>query len=322
MAVAAVLVTGAGLAGCATTATAPARTVRSTTPAPGRATGDTPATRGATRRTAGPPPAPSPALRQLAVTSAVVPLVDTTRPVVSGGRVLADQRALPTIVWTPAGPGPFPLVVFVPGYDKGPLDYQRFCSTLASSGYVVAAPSFPLEDPARGFPLDRTHLADEATDVSFVITALEGRPGEDIDDTRLAVVGHSDGADVALLVGYGSGTRDSRIGAVVADAPDPMTAIPAPSHVPLLLVQGTADSVVPYTSSQEVFAQVDAPVFYLSLIGADHFPPIAGGTPWTPVLDGATALFLGATVAGRGPGDSVLAAGLSSSPLVRLATKD
>jgi hypothetical protein len=40
------------------------------------------------------------------------------------------------------------------------------------------------------------------------------------------------------------------------------------------------------------------------------------------VLDGATARFLDATVAGRGPGDAALAAGLSSSSLVRLATKD
>ncbi len=236
--------------------------------------------------------------------------------------VLATQRNLPTFVWTPAGPGPFPLVVFVHGYDSGPLDYQRFCSTLASAGYVVAAPSFPQEDPARGFPLDETHLADEAADVTFVITALaKGGGASRVDASRVAVVGHSDGADVALLVGYGTGSVDPRVGAVVADAPDPMSVQPMASHVPLLLVQGTADSVVPYSDSQTVYGQVDAPIFYVSLIGADHLPPIAGGTPWTPVLDSAVAQFLNGTVAGRGPDGGTLTAALAASPLVRFESK-
>ena len=295
----AVVVTGAGLAGCTTTAATPAET-SSTAPSN--------------------PPPPTP-LRNLAVTVTGLPLVDATRQVRSGDQVLATQRTLPTFVWTPAGAGPFPLVVFVHGYDKGPLDYQRFCSTLASSGYVVVAPSFPQEDPARGFPLDRTRLADEAADVTFVITALEKLPSEPVDDSRVAIVGHSDGADVALLVGYGTGSVDPRVGAVVADASDPMTVVPVASHVPLLLVHGTADSVVPYSSSQTVFHQVDAPVFFVSLLGADHLPPIAGGTRWTPVLDAAVALFLDATVSDRGSGDTSLESGLSSSALVRFESK-
>ncbi|HEX7444622.1 MAG TPA: hypothetical protein VF320_12080, partial [Acidimicrobiales bacterium] len=207
-----------------------------------------------------------------AVTLSRLPLVDDSRPVLSAGGVLAARRELPTDVWTPAGSGPFPLVVFVHGYDTGPLDYRRFCSTLASAGYVVAAPSFPLEDPARGFPLDRTHLADEAADVTFVISAIDQRDSPRVDRSRVAVVGHSDGADVTLLVGYGAGTVDPHVGAVVADAPDPMAVTAVPSAVPLLLVQGTSDSVVPYSASQTVFSQVDAPVSYVSLIGADHLP--------------------------------------------------
>lgn len=294
---------GGGLSGCSTTTDA---SPRSSTP---------------TVRTTPPTTPPTTRDPKVTVTMTGLPLVDGSRPVVSGATVLATQRDLPTFVWAPAGSGPFPLVVFVHGYDKGPLDYQRFCSVLASAGYVVAAPSFPLEDPARGFPLDRTHLSDEATDVAFVITSLEGDGSLRIDGSRIAVVGHSDGADVALLVGYGTGSVDPRVGAVVADAPDPMAVTTVASHVPLLLVQGTSDSVVPYSSSQTVYGQVDAPVSYLSLLGADHLAPIAGGTPWTPVLDDAVARFLDATVAGRGPGAGSLASELSSSPLVRFTTK-
>ncbi|HEY5109388.1 MAG TPA: hypothetical protein VII96_07240 [Acidimicrobiales bacterium] len=291
--------TGAGLAGCST----------SNEPSSGA---PTPADRN---------PSPTTVARGTAVTMTGIPLVDAARPVVSGRQVLAAQRNLPTYVWTPAGAGPFPLVVFVHGYNVGPLAFQRFCSALASDGYVVAAPSFPLEDPARGFPLDETHLPDEAADVSFVITSLEQDASARVDGSRVAVIGHSDGADVALLVGYGPGSVDPRVGAVVADAPDTMTVAPVASHVPLLLVQGTADSVVPYSSSQTVYGQIDAPVSYLSLVGADHLPPIAGGSPWTPVLDGAVARFLDATVAGRGTGASSLAAELPASPLVSFQSK-
>jgi alpha-beta hydrolase superfamily lysophospholipase len=267
-------------------------------------------------------PRTAPPLRGLAVTRGEVDLVDTGRPVVSGGATLAGERALPTELWSPGGPGPFPLVVFVHGYDTGPSDYARFCSALASSGYVVAAPSFPLEDPARGFPLDRTRLADEAGDVSFVVGSLEERAAAlDLTPGAVAVVGHSDGADVALLVGYGPGTVDARVGALVADAPDPMPSGATPSSVPLLLVQGTADTVVPYSASRAVFEQVDAPVVYLSLVGAGHLPLIAGGTPWTPVLDAAVARFLDATVGHRGPGPGTLATRLADPPLATVESK-
>lgn len=251
-----------------------------------------------------------------------LPLVDPGRPVVSDGQVLADRRSLPTWVWTPAGPGPFPLIVFAPGFDVGPLDFERFCAALASSGYVVAAPSFPLEDPASGYGLDRGDLGNEATDVSFVITALIDQAASDgVDPTRVAVVGHSDGADVALMTAYESGTVDPRVRSVVAIAPDPITEEVAASPAPLLLVQGTADAIVPYTASQTVFGQVLAPVYYLSLLGAGHLAPIQGGTPWTPVLDATVADFLDATVAGRGPGPGALVAELGSSSLVQLQTR-
>ena len=251
-----------------------------------------------------------------------VTFTDSSRAVVSNGVTESPTRVLPTYIWSPTTGGPFPLVVFVHGYNIGPLQYRRFCSTLASAGYVVAAPSFPLEDPSRGYGLNRADIPNEATDVSFVISSLlSGAQGRSIVPDQIAVVGHSDGADVVLLVGYGSGHVDPRVRAVVSDAPDPMTGGVEPSSVPVLLVQGTADSVVPYSSSQEVFGQVQAPVDYVSLRGADHLPPIAGGTPWTPVLDDSVADFLDATVADRGPGPAALPSELAASPLVQFESK-
>ena len=203
------------------------------------------------------PPAP---VRALAVTMTEVPIVDVSRSVVRQGTGLAQQRSLPTYVWSPTASGHYPLVIFVHGYNLGPLNYARFCSALASSGYIVAAPSFPLEDPTRGLGLDRSDLPNEATDVSFVITALEHTPlSHQFKSSQIAVVGHSDGADVALMVGYQVGKVDQRVRAIVADAPDPMSGSIAASTAPLLLFQGTADSVVPYSASETVFGQIMAP---------------------------------------------------------------
>lgn len=246
---------------------------------------------------------------------------DYSRPLVRYGVVIANYRYLPTVVWRPAGPGPWPLVVFVHGYDVGPMTYQRFCSTLAAHGFVVAAPSFPLEDPSRGNGLDRADLPNEATDVSFVITQLEAsRLKTVIDPTRVAVAGHSDGADVALMVGYLPGKIDLRVKAVVSYAPDPMANDTARYNTPLLLIQGSADNVVPYSSSQTVFAQVNAPRYYLTLLGAGHLPPIAGGTPWTPVLDHDVAAFLDAALNRPVAGDEGLPQALIGSPLTSLKT--
>jgi dienelactone hydrolase len=268
-------------------------------------------------------PPPAPPLRGLPTTFTEVPLVDTSRQVVSGGVVLSPVRSLPTYVWMPTAAGRFPLVVFAHGDNMSPLNYARFCTMLASSGYVVAAPSFPLEDPSRGYGLDRSDLPNEATDVSFVITSLlqgEGDLAGRIDPDEIGVVGHSDGADVALMDGYQAGKVDPRVKAIVAIAPDAMTGSIVPSTAPLLLVQGNADEVVPYSNSQTVFQQVPAPRYYETLLGADHASPILGPSQWTPVLDASVAEFLDATIAGRGPGLPALPGELSSSPLVSLET--
>lgn len=255
------------------------------------------------------------------VTTLNMAFTDTSRPLVRDGVTLAPYRYLPTVVWRPTGPGPWPLVVFVHGYDVGPLTYQRFCSTLAAHGYVVAAPSFPLEDPSRGNGLDRADLPNEATDVSFVITRLEESALKAvIDRSRVAVAGHSDGADVALMVGYQAGKVDPRVKAIMSYAPDPMVGPTARYSTPLLLIQGSADNVVPYSSSQTVFTQVNAPRWYLTLVGAGHLPPIAGGTPWTGVLDRDVAAFFDTALDRPVAGEPSLAQVLSGSSLTRLQT--
>lgn len=229
--------------------------------------------------------------------SQVIELVDSSRPVVNNGRTVAATRSLPTTVWRPNRDGIFPLVVFAHGYRLGPPGYARFCAMLADAGYIVAAPSFPLADETRGNGLNRDDIPNEAKDVSFVVAALRSSAlGSSITPGPVGVAGHSDGADVALIVGFQQGYADQEVAAVVAVAPDAFTAQLSASRPPLLLIHADADATVPYSESIQVFTHVAGQRTFLTLIGADHLPPIAQETKWTPVLDGAVVTFFDATI--------------------------
>lgn len=248
--------------------------------------------------------APSTAAPAAAVSSVVLNLVDRSRPTVSHGRQVSSARALTTTVWYPAGAlANHPLIVFAHGYSVGVAPYVRVCQAWARAGFVVAAPEFPLTDKAvAGANLDEGDLPNQPGDVSFVTTALLGAdqtPGSPlagrIDPHRIVVAGHSDGADTALAVAYLPGKADSRIGAAIVDAPDPLP-LPAGaaklvSRVPLLLIHGDHDSIAPFSGSQRVLTQLSAPGWFLILRGADHLAPIQGPSPWTATLDRVTTDF-------------------------------
>ncbi|MEI8051534.1 MAG: hypothetical protein WCI12_08870 [Actinomycetes bacterium] len=229
----------------------------------------------------------------LATMTSTMSIVDPSRHLSSGGTVISDVRSLPTSITRPVGPGRFPLVVFVHGYGVGPGTYARFIEMLASNGFVVAAPSFPFEDPRRGNGLDRGDLPQEAVDVSFVISSISHSPlARHLLPHSIAVVGHSDGADVALSSGYGQAAIDRRIGAVVSIAPDPMVEAVVDGGPPLLLIHGSADQVVDPASSSQVFSVIRSPRWSLTLEGADHASAIIGSAPQSAPLDEATVAFL------------------------------
>jgi predicted dienelactone hydrolase len=235
----------------------------------------------------------------------VLDLVDHSRATVSHGRLIASSRALTTMVWYPNGPvTPRALILFAHGYSVGLTPYVRVCEMWARAGFVVAAPEFPLTDKAvAGAALDESDMVHQPADVSFVLTALlaaNGTPGGRlsgmIDPQRIAVAGHSDGADTALDVTYLPGDRDPRIRAAMVDAPDPLPlpagAAKVVSTVPLLLVHGDRDPIAPYSGSLRVLTQLSTPGWFLTLRGADHLSPIQGPSQWTKTLDRVTTDFL------------------------------
>lgn len=259
-----------------------------------------------------------------AVATSSLDVVDESRPTVSRGRTISSSRSLPTTVFHPVATSPagerWPLLVFAHGFEIGPGPYERVCRMLASRGYVVAAPSFPLTDRnAAGTNLDRGDLANQAADVAVVIdavlaeaerrsSALAGR----VDGARIGVIGHSDGADTALDVAYYPGRTDPRVRAVVAMSPDAMAAPGGTvgADVPLLVTHGDRDTITPFSNATAVIGQVRAHRFLLVLVGGGHLEPVTQDTRWTPALDDVTVAFLDRYLAGRtGSDDAILAAG-------------
>jgi pimeloyl-ACP methyl ester carboxylesterase len=231
-----------------------------------------------------------------------IEFVDTSRPLISGGDTLDQARRLPTTVWHPEAAGVYPLVVFAHGYEVGPLTYARFCAMLASLGFVVAAPSFPLADESRGNGLDRSDIPNEAGDINFVIAQLRGSDPT-ISNDPVTVIGHSDGATAALIVAERQGDMNPAVGAVVAIAPDALTNDLGTNPPPVLIIHGTDDPIASFADGQGNFERFSGSRFLLALDGADHLAPIVGDTPWTPVLDRAVGLFLAGIIEHRAPSD-------------------
>lgn len=210
----------------------------------------------------------------------------------SGPRVLATEVRYPE-----GGHGPLPLVVFAHGFIETPDNYARLLNTWAAAGYVVAAPSFPVERPAAPGGPDRSDLVNEPADLSFVISRLiaPGSPVRTLIDSRkIAVAGQSDGAVAALSVAYDRRFRDRRIDAAIIMSGAAMAgfARPPAGSPPLLAVQGTQDPFNSPATTTYYFDLSRRPKFLLSLLGAKHLEPYTTNDRWAPVVRAATTRFL------------------------------
>ncbi len=244
-----------------------------------------------------PPPAAAPLQTPLPVVTAVLALVDESRPVVSYGSTISDVRPLDTLLWYPAVPGRWPLVLFAHGYAVGPDPYASLCEAWAAAGYVVAAPRFPRTDEhVAGENLDESDLENQPGDINFVIEALlaaDGPAAGLADPSRIAVAGHSDGGLTALEV---AADRPGLLGAIALST----SPVGRPGeNPPLLVVQGDEDDINGWEYGQAIYDEAVAPKFLVYLLGAGHLPPFEEGSPWETVIRGVTISFLDRYVAGR-----------------------
>jgi predicted dienelactone hydrolase len=199
-------------------------------------------------------------------------------------------RSLLTVVRFPASGttpllahAPYPLVVFSQGYGVAPEAYVHLLNAWAAAGYVVADPAYPFTSVSSPGGLVRTDIVNHPRDLSQVITSLlhdSSTAGQVlsglIDPSRIAVIGHSDGGDVALAAVANDCCRDPRItaaillsGAELAWFPGKYFTTPG---VPMLVVQGSIDyDLNPVPCSVALYNAAPRPKYYLSMIGQTHF---------------------------------------------------
>lgn len=236
----------------------------------------------------------------VAVGITAVTLIDLTRSTPARGDTPASsERTLSVVVRYPtvgmpaageivgAAPlAPAPLVVFAHGFDASGETYSALLHDLAASGYVVAAPEFPISSSVYPGAPDAYDVPEQARDLSFLISELTGANAPSavagmIDPGPVGVVGHSDGAVTALLASYSPLYHDDRIGAVASISGDFNTfgggwfTVPG---APLLAIHGEFDEVNPFYSSDLIVDHDPYPAMLVGVAGASHLG--AAIDPW------------------------------------------
>ena len=230
----------------------------------------------------------------------------------------SPDRRLDTLIWFPtasrsseitpnakiARGGPWPLLIFSHGYSGMPSNAVALARELVGRGYVVAAPAYPLtsrESFAKIKQFDHTDTANQVVDIRFLIDSLLADPflRSAIDPDRIAIAGHSLGAQTSYFAVYGQTIRDPRIKAVVMMAPgDPVQSaltsglgfggVPhAEVSVPALFLMGDQDIVTrTFTGGQYApYYRIDGPKYAVMIKGGTHGWFLAGIGPATPDVD-------------------------------------
>jgi poly(3-hydroxybutyrate) depolymerase len=247
-------------------------------------------------------------------------LFDPTRQTTARGDVPpAAGRLLVTDLFVPSGaPGPLPLVVFAHGWNSDPGVYQTLLDEWAAAGFLVAAPVFPdSTDLYAGTPV--SDYADQARDVSFVITSLLHDSSLRVDRTRIAVAGHSDGGTDVALMALDPAYADARVRAYVCMSGQlPSGVAPysvTPSRAALMVAVGTNDEYGLYPLAGQVFLAVRASSkVEVVESGGDHLGSFIDGSPAAAAMRDETTRFLELSLEPRSPSSAEVVASLSQLP--------
>src|SRR5215469_2127246 len=207
--------------------------------------------------------------------------------------------------------GPFPLIVFAPGFVQCVSTYANLLKAWAGAGYVVAAVTFPRTNCGLGAAAYEPDLVNQPHDVAYVLTrmlALSARPGNPLSGLlnpgEVAVAGQSDGGDTVAALAANTCCTDHRPKAVAVLSgaewpPMPGRYFPG-GEPPMLFVQGSADTInPPWTSVQLYTADKARTRYYLDLFGATHMEPYAGTNPVERLVSRVTLAFFNRYVLGQ-----------------------
>jgi pimeloyl-ACP methyl ester carboxylesterase len=191
----------------------------------------------------------------------------------------------------------------------GPAPYTALLEAWAAHGYVVAAPEFPLTDQAiAGADLDESDIDNQPADVRFVTDYLVGPAcpvANRIDATRVALAGHSDGAETALAAAVDPAPAgEPRYRALIAMAVQPVPGATG-RNPPMLVTQGDADTINPPSYGYQTWALAASPKYLLVIAGGGHLSPLEAGRADLSGIEVATEAFLDVYVAADAPQSAI-----------------
>jgi pimeloyl-ACP methyl ester carboxylesterase len=164
-----------------------------------------------------------------------------------------------------------------------------------------------------GAALDENDIDNQPADVRFVLDALVA-PGSAlrsrIDVTRVAVAGHSDGAETALAASVApTPAGQPRIDAVLAMSVSPLPGVASTANPPILVTQGDADDINLPSEGITTWDRAASPRYLMILHGGGHLPPLEAGSAWLPAVERATEAFFALYLDHAGTPAAVVAAG-------------
>ncbi|HZP56393.1 MAG TPA: dienelactone hydrolase family protein [Dehalococcoidia bacterium] len=231
-----------------------------------------------------------------AVGVTTVEVVDTSRPTAANGSFPGSpERRMKVEVWYPAVPdasradgrdltldasdAPYPLIVFAHGFTASRVQSTTYTRHLASHGYVVAAPDFPLTSGGAPGGPRIADLVNQPKDVSFVIDRMLAFSDEDgnrfhgaIDAAHIGLTGHSLGAFTTILALYGP-DRDPRIDAALPLSGSGCLLTPGETQgvtTPVMFMIGSDDLIVAPAGNRRAYDLAHAPRYWVELVGGGH----------------------------------------------------
>ena len=220
------------------------------------------------------------------VTEIRYPLASASAGPASAGSASAG----PASAGSQAARGPWPLLVFGPGFILCSGSYAHLLQAWASAGYLVAAVDFPRTNCHVAAPYE-PDLVNQPGDLSYVVSrmlALSAQPHDPfsglVNRHEIGAAGQSDGGDTVAALAANTCCSDHRLAAVAVLSGAEWPPMPGPYFAhrtpPMLFVQGSADTINPPSTSLQLYqADGEADRYYLDLFGADHLEPYVGTNP-------------------------------------------
>jgi len=231
-------------------------------------------------------------------------LAGTTPTIVTSERVFVDasrttranntfpgapDRTLRVRLWYPADCvaddrcPPYPLLLMAHGFGGLPEKFDALATFIASDGYVVAAPAFPLtnQNAPGGHISGFSDVEEQPQDLFFVLgelSAASQAPGDELegllDAAQTVALGHSLGGLTVLAWAHTDCCGQAPLRGVILvsslSASNPFGANPIDTGPPTMIIHGTSDALIPFTLAEPLLETLPRPRALVGVQGSGH----------------------------------------------------